>query len=1002
MNKLTAIRTAALGAALCAPVAFGALPDCVGNETVELWPIEWNSSIGRANTRAVVDPGNDLTVPVISSIETGIGTPTGNSSALFLTPSAYNCLYNESTARYLTPTNDFTLEGWINLKSLPAAGTFFVIASAPNLGDGRWLFSLRVNGANYEWQLYSQCKYGTASSMGDRVLKSLSASEMSACLNKWTHWALTYTHGDGEHGAAWHAYVDYQELGDGISFDETMTSANAPFTEDFRFTLAGRPNASNTPDGSVDFVRLTREVLDISEFMTKGAVAPDEGVIAHWPLTGAASGKVNVESKVGDKALSGAIPSSACAVRPSSDQAFSGNLQGALSANNCGSWRMTAPNAQMKVGNLGKDMELTKPFTVEGWINMKFAGAPLEQYVFYTRDNGAQWNFQLAQRMVGGVARWQFEVFAQTTGGSPLQPGGSYAAYPISGDVSSWKGWKHIALTYDPAGATDYGVWRFYADGVLQGGMTNALATSGLNTGCVNFYLGGRKDKTAWYFNGDMDCFRVCKAVLTPEKFLNGSSPSSAEEVAAFWPLDVDATGAYLDGRDETGAYPLVGSATYSGKSVTPVEIDGTNVTRFCTSGNTQAYLALADENVMKTFVSSKGYTLEAYLRREEGVSNWELVFGVANEAWNGMALNLSYRTNGFVLYYSRFGDQAVIADFPFDANVKLDAGRWYHLALVVDRNQESGKIWFDLYLDGTKVGNTQKAVDIVLNGPVALLVGGRSWAANSFRGEIRDLRLTGRALTEPEFLYHETNETKSAAFWTIDTEQNGSLNLGNHIDANHPLKTTGSVVGDRLGARSCVPNPDTTPGYIGDPSYNRGSAAVVAGSLVAGNCGGSVSGERSFTVEGWVKWLNEGTGTQESICGTLTQQTPAGWKLVIDSSGATPVLKIVAGLYGANFAVDSAFGGIDLSQWKDAWRHVALVYDPFEGKGVWRLYVDGALFGSVENVTSLYGQPFGPEDFVLGENFVGSLDMWRVSEGVLTVRGMLYRPPLPFTLIVR
>ena len=177
MSRLTAIRTAALGAALCASGAFGALPACVGSETVELWPIEWNSSIGRANTRAMVDSGNDLTVPVISSIETGIGTPTGNSSALFLTPSAYNCLYNESTARYLTPTNDFTLEGWINLKSLPAAGTFFVIASAPNLGDGRWLFSLRVNGANYEWQLYSQCKYGTASQMGDRVLKRLSAGK---------------------------------------------------------------------------------------------------------------------------------------------------------------------------------------------------------------------------------------------------------------------------------------------------------------------------------------------------------------------------------------------------------------------------------------------------------------------------------------------------------------------------------------------------------------------------------------------------------------------------------------------------------------------------------------------------------------------------------------------------------------------------------------------------------------------------------------------------------
>ena len=63
---------------------------------------------------------------------------------------------------------------------------------------------------------------------------------------------------------------------------------------------------------------------------------------------------------------------------------------------------------------------------------------------------------------------------------------------------------------------------------------------------------------------------------------------------------------------------------------------------------------------------------------------------------------------------------------------------------------------------------------------------------------------------------------------------------------------------------------------------------------------------------------------------------------------------------------------------------------------------MDGALFGSVENVTSLYGQPFGPEDFVLGENFVGSFDMWRISEGVLTVGGMLYRQPPGFSIVIR
>ena len=82
---------------------------------------------------------------------------------------------------------------------------------------------------------------------------------------------------------------------------------------------------------------------------------------------------------------------------------------------------------------------------------------------------------------------------------------------------------------------------------------------------------------------------------------------------------------------------------------------------------------------------------------------------------------------------------------------------------------------------------------------------------------------------------------------------------------------------------------------------------------------------------------------------------------------------------------------------------HIALTYDPFLGFGTWTLYVNTKRKGCVKNAfapslmdLSAYGRwfRFGAEagEETMG-SFVGGLDMWRVTQGILEGERLLEVP---------
>ena len=160
-----------------------------------------------------------------------------------------------------------------------------------------------------------------------------------------------------------------------------------------------------------------------------------------------------------------------------------------------------------------------------------------------------------------------------------------------------------------------------------------------------------------------------------------------------------------------------------------------------------------------------------------------------------------------------------------------------------------------------------------------------------------------------------------------------------------------------------------------------------------------------SFTAEGWIRWARSQGAVAEVVCGTYADGK-GGWKLVLDSTGATPTLRLRA---DGEFPVSALADGVlmaDASSLEGTWHHLALRYDTTVGDGVWSLLVDGEAAGSVTNAwrpsSFLARAEFRLGAFGGDTSFVGGYDMWRISRGVRSVDDILWMPPKGTLMIFR
>ena len=995
--------------------------------TVALWKLDYEAADTSLNARCLIDPANDLTCNGPSGKATRSGTgslpplpdatpdllasPT-NVNAVFLAPNAgppYTSLTSASFGSKVNITNSFTVEGWVTRASNPVGTGWFYLAGAHSSGAGRWILSLRNRSNVLTWEVYVD-PYGD---------KAFPVTESAATTNVWRHIALTYNRNAGSaQQGVWELFIDSNSFG-------TITNSSRPSTlatADSVFALGGRSTGLNMANEALDYWRVSDAVLTTNEFLNAGIAVPDAETLprtlAYFRLDSDASGIMQTSDSVGGAALLGNLDTSySTVIKPAANQAFAGqppNSAVALPTGNGGSAYAQSSGACLRTPNLGTQLEVTNSFTVEGWLcpHRSDYNASV-QYIANTRVEFKGWAFALKQ--IGAALK--LVVFAEDTAGILLFD------VPVSGDLSAWSDtWKHVALVYDAtAGALAQGVWTCYLDGLQQGCVTNTRAVSG-DSGSSYFHLAGRVD-VASSFSGYLDCWRVSRTALTPNQFLSATNgAAAATDVLALWPLNTS-DGVYLDATDLVGAYSFNTPATSTYKVTAstdqavasipnpdlsaefkgnPSFNQGSIVFNTPTGTAPRANLSSRASAMLNTLCLTNSFTWEGWFCRTQNPGGWQLLFGASdtlpNTAGGGMRINLTYRTNGYVLYV-KDSTSDLVPDLAFGGSTDDQTlNVWRHLALVYDASSGNGT--WSLYVNGILQGTLGNSRLPVKYTPVCVYVGGRPWSANSFVGLIDSMRLTKGILATNQFLNAAVTppappSPKTVAYWKLDS-------AGTALDASSQVEPRYSFIADVYAPtgttaqfKRFVPTPDTTEGFIGDPRANAGAAAFYSDYLRIQNLGYRVELDRPFTVEGWMLWSNQTSVAVQTIAGTRFT-ADYGWRLTLNKSGAAAAFRLFCQAPSRTPVLDTGFA-YDAAGLAGGWHHLALAYTPRRNDtGTWELFVDGESVGTAINLfypTALQQSHW----FMLGgcaggaDAFDGLLDCWRVTEGALTPEQFLY-----------
>ena len=221
--------------------------------TVAEWPLGCDEK-GRPDGRCAVSSANDLIVGDV----THVGKLGDGRTALMASggEEASDFAYSDVVGRYVTPTNDFTLEGWYSFARLPSKGETWMVASAFG-GDNRWFLTLRRDSIHkgLTWQIFA----GTPRT-GDSLLATV--MDPNTLTNGWHRFALTFAHRTTEGQAEWRLYLDGKPSG-----RRAVKTFDGEFKGGGRFALGGRGRCGNVIAGSLSGCRLSDRVLTPGEFL---------------------------------------------------------------------------------------------------------------------------------------------------------------------------------------------------------------------------------------------------------------------------------------------------------------------------------------------------------------------------------------------------------------------------------------------------------------------------------------------------------------------------------------------------------------------------------------------------------------------------------------------------------------------------------------------------------------------------------------------------------------
>ncbi len=489
-------------------------------------------------------------------------------------------------------------------------------------------------------------------------------------------------------------------------------------------------------------------------------------------------------------------------------------------------------------------------------------------------------------------------------------------------------------------------------------------------------------------------------------------------ETVAYWCLDASVEGALdLHNAAGTNAHLEARNGMPSTSFRTPVAVvpdwESLSVVSRCDHRNKgSAFFEGADRahlcapGVGHVLEFTNAFTVEGWLRKagDPSPDAWWFLCGARSAGGSGWTLSL--RSNaGKTCFHLRVngGEDGLVIDRYFDASDVTGDFDWMHVALVYDPAR-GGKGEWSLFINSVLCGSLPNPVKPLGGQRLADFTLGGQPEGNGFVGQLDLWRICDEALSAARFLTAYLPQT--VACWPLDAVAGGVPDLSNKGGNAYSLRPgkDGGVAGSDERAIVRVPNTKALRRGAGVGCANAGSVQLTGdigqrSLLEAPGLGLKCDLTNSFTVEGWYRKTSDPDGRFWYLAGA--RDDASGWMLSLRPNGGRMQfhLHVSDVSQGGRLQYERFFQNADVTGDK-GWHHVALVYDRMRvGRGLWELYLDGISQGVIANPIAP-DRSHGIDRFNLGgreslsNSFLGLLDCWRVSDGVLSPEQFLCSAP--------
>jgi hypothetical protein len=387
-------------------------------------------------------------------------------------------------------------------------------------------------------------------------------------------------------------------------------------------------------------------------------------------------------------------------------------------------------------------LNITGAITLAAWVKPEQLAT---QDLVKKAVNGGTDGYELSLSSSG--SSWPDKVFFrlnQQTSGDTYRVN-SATLYPYSGDT-----WIHVAGTYD--GST----MRIYYNGMLENSTPGpaSIASNSLGLG-----VGAQSDGTRW-FKGAMDEVRIYNRALsdaeiaalaaepptptptdtpagtptptdTPTEMPTATATPSCgvDGLVGHWAMEEGSGSTINDSSPPPNDGTLYGDATWSSPGKVgdyALDLDG--------SGD----YALVNDDACLDITSA--ITLAAWVKPGQQATQ-DLVKKATSSSVNGYELSLASGTSTGKPFFRLNGSYRIDAStsYPYDGNT------WFHVAATYDG------MTMRIYYNGLLENSGAPGLPSIASNDVSLSIGAQNDASRFFRGELDEVRVYNRALSDAE-----------------------------------------------------------------------------------------------------------------------------------------------------------------------------------------------------------------------------------------------------------